>query len=96
MREFKAIMRAGPAQSARILTKVTARGAEQQRRREEALARAKQIRIDKIDEIDAGIEKPRNGMRNVCRAKRRTRRRNDPGCTRSMCPAAPLPYSLAT
>ena len=69
LKEFKAIMRAGPAQSARILTKVTAKGAEQQRRREEALARARQIRIDKIDEIDAGAEKPRNGMLNVRRAK---------------------------
>ena len=69
LNEFKAIMRAGPAQSARILTKVTLKGVEQQRRHEEALARARKLRIDKLDQIDearqGNVDKPRNGMRNV-------------------------------
>lgn len=69
LHEFKAIMRAGPAHSARILTKVTLKGVEQQRRHEEALARARRLRSDKLDQIQevkhGNVVKPRNGMRNV-------------------------------
>lgn len=70
LNEFKAIMRAGPAQSARILTKVTLKGVDQQRRHEEALARARKLRFDKLDQIDearheGNVDNPRNGMRNL-------------------------------
>ena len=44
MNEFKVIMRAGPAQAARVLTRATAKGLERQRLQDEQRERNKQLK----------------------------------------------------